>query len=204
MNEAHVEHPVGLVEHEDLELVEPDMTLVHEVEEPTGRGDQDVDAAGEGIDLRLLADAAIDEGMARQASRIVKIVILGLCAVGHAPRCRPSFLFSLARALRVGCFLRVHPATRQIALGLDPPCAIAGVRSYRQSIVSSFGKCTLNGRKSTRADLSQAWHAVTPPPARVRGPRADPRRPRSRRRSVGAKGRCRGPPSLPPADFDGW
>src|SRR5258708_19885030 len=77
MDEAHVEHPVGLVEHEDLKLVEPDMTLVHQVEEASGRGDQDVDAAGEGIDLRLLADAAIDEGLAQ-----TKMLAIDAKAVG--------------------------------------------------------------------------------------------------------------------------
>ena len=43
-DEAHVEHAVGLVEHEDRNLVEPDMALVAEVEQASGRGDQDVDA----------------------------------------------------------------------------------------------------------------------------------------------------------------
>ena len=45
VDEAHVEHAVGLVEHEDRDLVEPDMALVAEVEQAAGRGDQDVDAA---------------------------------------------------------------------------------------------------------------------------------------------------------------
>ena len=44
MDEAHVEHAVGLVEHEDLHLVEPDVALIHEVEQASRRGDQDIDA----------------------------------------------------------------------------------------------------------------------------------------------------------------
>ena len=46
MDEAHVEHPVGFVEDEDFEIAEPDGALGHQVEQPAGGGDQDVDAAG--------------------------------------------------------------------------------------------------------------------------------------------------------------
>ena len=63
MNEAHVEHTVGLVEDEDREPLEADMALPHEVEEPARCGDEDVEAAGKGCDLRPLVDAAVDDGM---------------------------------------------------------------------------------------------------------------------------------------------
>ena len=43
-DEAHVEHPVGLVEDEDLDAVEPDMALPDQVEQPPRRRHQDVDA----------------------------------------------------------------------------------------------------------------------------------------------------------------
>jgi hypothetical protein len=62
VDEAHVEHAVGLVEDEDLDLAQVDRLLLHVVEQAPGRGDEDVDAAAQGIDLRLHADAAVHEG----------------------------------------------------------------------------------------------------------------------------------------------
>ena len=57
--EAHVEHPVGLVEHEQPDAVERDVTPVDQVEQPSRCGDEDVCARGE---ARLLDDpgAAVD------------------------------------------------------------------------------------------------------------------------------------------------
>ena len=57
--EAHVEHPVGLVEHEHLDLAERDGAAVEQVDEPTRRGDQHVGAA-RGSDLWVDASAAVD------------------------------------------------------------------------------------------------------------------------------------------------
>ena len=65
VDEAHVEHPVGLVEDEHLEPVEADEALAHEVEQAAGGGDQDVDARRHRPDLRVLADAAEDHGAAQ-------------------------------------------------------------------------------------------------------------------------------------------
>ena len=64
--EAHVEHPVGLVEDEDLDLVERDDAAGDQVLEPAGGGDEDVGAAGGG-DLRAEADAAVDGGDTKPA-----------------------------------------------------------------------------------------------------------------------------------------
>jgi hypothetical protein len=61
VDEAHVEHPVGLVEDEDLDVREVERALAVVVEQPPGRGDEDVDAAREPVDLRLHADAAEDD-----------------------------------------------------------------------------------------------------------------------------------------------
>ena len=43
-DEAHVEHPVGLVQHQDLDVRQVDGALLVMVEQPARRGDQDVDA----------------------------------------------------------------------------------------------------------------------------------------------------------------
>ena len=45
--EAHVEHPVRLVEHEDLDLAEVDVPLADVVEQAAGRGDEDLDPAAQ-------------------------------------------------------------------------------------------------------------------------------------------------------------
>ena len=47
MDEAEIEHPVGFVEDEDLDLDETVGAAVHQVEQPARRGDQNVDAARE-------------------------------------------------------------------------------------------------------------------------------------------------------------
>ena len=47
VDEAHVEHAVGFVEHEHLDLVEAHRALLDEIEQAAGRGDQHVDAAAQ-------------------------------------------------------------------------------------------------------------------------------------------------------------
>ena len=56
--EAHVEHPVGLVEDEDPDVLERDQALLDEVVEPAGGGDDDVRAA-QALHLRLDRGAAV-------------------------------------------------------------------------------------------------------------------------------------------------
>ena len=58
--EAEVGHVVGLVEDSDLDRVEAHVPLTDEVLEPARAGDDDVDAPGECLDLRVLTDAAED------------------------------------------------------------------------------------------------------------------------------------------------
>ena len=60
--EAHVEHPVGLVEDEDLDLAEVGDLLPDEVEEAPGCRDEDLDAAAQGLDLGIHRDPAVDDG----------------------------------------------------------------------------------------------------------------------------------------------
>ena len=45
-----------------LDPVEVDAALSHQVQQAPGRGDEDVDASHQRIDLGPLADAAIDDG----------------------------------------------------------------------------------------------------------------------------------------------
>ena len=59
-DEPHVEHAVGLVEHEDLDLAEVERALLHVVEQAARRRDQDLDAAPQRRDLRIHRHAAED------------------------------------------------------------------------------------------------------------------------------------------------
>ena len=63
VDEAHVEHPVGLVEDERFDGPQRHESLRHQVEEASGRGDEDVDPPPEGLRLRALVDAAEDDGV---------------------------------------------------------------------------------------------------------------------------------------------
>ena len=63
-DEAHVEHAVGFVEDEVAHAAQVDVALVGVVEQAARRGDDDVDAAAQRVDLRARADAAEDQGRA--------------------------------------------------------------------------------------------------------------------------------------------
>ena len=57
---AHVEHAVGLVEHQHLDLVQVAGTLLDQVDQTTRRGDQDIAAVLKRRGLRLVAHATHD------------------------------------------------------------------------------------------------------------------------------------------------
>ena len=81
MHKAHVQHPVGLVQHEDLDVGEVDEALPHQVVQAAGAGDEDIDALLEGRDLRGLAHAAKDHGAA-----LVQILAVQLKALADLQR----------------------------------------------------------------------------------------------------------------------
>ena len=66
-HEAHVQHAVGLVEDQHRDLVEHHRLVLHVVEQPAGRGDQDLHAAPQLRDLRVHVGAAVDDRGARSA-----------------------------------------------------------------------------------------------------------------------------------------
>ena len=61
-DEAHVEHPVGLVEHEDLDVRQVDRPLPEVVQEPARRGHDDLGTGPERAYLRIEPDAPVDRG----------------------------------------------------------------------------------------------------------------------------------------------
>ena len=61
MDEAHVEHAVGFVQHEHIDIVEAHRAAVVKVEQPAGRRHQHVDAARQRADLSADRHAADDQ-----------------------------------------------------------------------------------------------------------------------------------------------
>ena len=59
-DESHVEHPIGLVEDDGVDAVEPQLAAPDEVEHPTRRADHDLRAALEALDLLVHRRAAVD------------------------------------------------------------------------------------------------------------------------------------------------
>ena len=81
-HEAHVQHPVRLVEDEDLDLAEVGRALADEVEQAAGRGDEDLDAGAQLLDLRVERHAAVDH-RARAAGDVAAV---GLHRLGDLDR----------------------------------------------------------------------------------------------------------------------
>ncbi len=67
--ESHVGHAVGLVEHDDVDVVEDELTLADEIEQPAGAGDGHVDAATQRVELSAEADTSVERGDAPLAGR---------------------------------------------------------------------------------------------------------------------------------------
>ncbi len=62
IDESHVEHAVGFVEHQGLDIAEWSVPLAHEIDQASWRGDQDIHAPTERRHLGSLRDAAEDHG----------------------------------------------------------------------------------------------------------------------------------------------
>ena len=61
MDEAHVEHAVGFVEHEKFDVAKTQRIALHEIQQPARRGDKDVDTIEQRTDLRTHRHAADGE-----------------------------------------------------------------------------------------------------------------------------------------------
>ena len=60
--EPHVHHAVGFVEHEQLDAGQVGVLLAQVIDQPPGRGDDDVDAGAQRALLHAHLDAAVDRG----------------------------------------------------------------------------------------------------------------------------------------------
>ena len=62
-NEAHVQHAVGFVDHQDIDLGQHQPAALEMIEQPAGRGDQHIDAAIQLLGLVVHRDAADQKRM---------------------------------------------------------------------------------------------------------------------------------------------
>ena len=77
LDEAHVEHAVGFVEHEEVDLGERDELLLEQVDQPARRRHEDVESLLDRADLRALAHAAEDDGEAKRRMPAIAREALG-------------------------------------------------------------------------------------------------------------------------------
>ena len=64
LDEAHLEHLVGLIENDRLDLAELERSAIAQVERASRSGDDHVDAAAQGLDLLTCRSAAVDRDQA--------------------------------------------------------------------------------------------------------------------------------------------
>jgi len=70
--EAHVEHPIGLVEHEDRNLAEIHGALLDVVQQAAGRRDEDLDTRQQHLGLRFDRHAAVHDAGAQRHRAAVR------------------------------------------------------------------------------------------------------------------------------------
>jgi hypothetical protein len=78
VDEAHIEHPVGFIEHEDFHRAEPERVAPHEVEQTSRRGDEHVDAVEQRTHLGAHGHPAD-----RQRGADAKMAAVGVEAVAY-------------------------------------------------------------------------------------------------------------------------
>ena len=59
--ETHVQHPVGFVEDQEFDVIELAAALLHVIEQPARRGDDDIHALAQRFFLRAVTDATVDD-----------------------------------------------------------------------------------------------------------------------------------------------
>ena len=95
VNEAHVEHAVGLIEHEDFNLREIDRTLAVEIEQSTRRCHHDIDTVTHGLNLWIDAHTTEDAGRGHRQKLAVDTNALfhlrGQLASGREDQCAGKF-----------------------------------------------------------------------------------------------------------------
>ena len=83
--EAHIEHPVRLVEHKHLQVRQADRALPDVIEQSAGTGDDDLDTGAQFLYLRIHGHAAVDRHAAqvRLAAQIANGGVDLLCQLAR-------------------------------------------------------------------------------------------------------------------------
>ena len=159
--EAHVEHAVGLVQHERADVLERDLAAVQQVDQPAGRRDQDVRGLGE-LGLLDEAGAAVDGGdLQRAGVRLVADLLDDLYASYQAAKS-----FELAEGWTGSLsFLLGYMAEDQAAFyfgtqesGLSDASLTGSVTYQYDDNTSFFGK--LSGVTVPDSDLGDSLDAL--------------------------------------------
>jgi hypothetical protein len=79
VDEAHVEHAVGLVEHQHFHVGQHGLAVGHVVHQAAGRGDEQVQRAAKRLELRAIGHAADDSGHTQAGD----VAAVGVCRLGH-------------------------------------------------------------------------------------------------------------------------
>ena len=77
--EAHVEHAVGFIQHQDVHVAESDEIAAQKIVETAGGGDQHLGAFANGLQLRVFADAADDDGGADGSPAAILTKVSWIC-----------------------------------------------------------------------------------------------------------------------------
>jgi hypothetical protein len=102
-DEAHVEHAIRFIEHEDLDRGEIDTALTDEIEQPPGRCHHDVGSGAETPNLVRLAHSAEDGGMPQREVPAVRVEALSNLSgqlAGRTQDQRPGAHVAFAAPLR--------------------------------------------------------------------------------------------------------
>ena len=144
VDEAHVEHAVGFVEHQHVDVLEHRLAGVEVVEQPAGGRDQDVELAAQRSDLCRVRHAAYDGGnsQARHEAAVGRGG-LGDLHCEFARRAQHKHARAVdhaAFALDVGVGARGEHALQR---GQDERCGLAAAGAGRNHQVGAF-KCWRN------------------------------------------------------------
>ena len=158
--EAHVEHPVGLVEHHDLHLRQVRVLLLDMIEQPARRGDDDFAAAPQGLRLRLHVDAAVDHRDAQlRLCRVLLEVVPDL--VGKLARRRqhqPAHRVTRGRHAGV----RMHHQPLQHRQAEPGRLAGSGLRSAHDVAAAALRVLAVDDNSSLLRFLVSAFTAKAP------------------------------------------
>ncbi|MCY1296546.1 hypothetical protein D9M70_459350 [compost metagenome] len=144
VDEAHVEHPVGFVEHEDFHMGEVDVALAGQVEQAAGAGHQQVHALGQGLHLGIHADATENAGA--DQFQVTGVELEAVVDLGRqfAGRCQDQYA-RLARAMTLG-FVVVPVGEQQFQDGQGETGGLAGAclgRNHQVATLQHGGNCPL-------------------------------------------------------------